>query len=163
PGPVENSRDYGAFRLGTGLLGAFLNYEIREKQQLSYAAGAPFWDNAASAGSLYASTQRPERVMELMVKQIEDAGSNQLPLGLVPLFANQFEIETLMARETNEGEASALGRAFLIYNDLQALDGSFRAVRGVSAGNLRSAVARYAPFIHWVFVGDTSHFRKYMR
>src|SRR6185436_15250404 len=163
PGPVENSRDYGAFRLGTGLLGAYLNYEIREKQQLSYAAGAPFWDNAAAAGSLYASTRQPERVMELMIKQIEDAGSNQLPFSLIPLFANQFEIETLMARETNAGQANALGRAYLIYNDLNAIDGSFRALRGVSAGNLRSAVARYVPFIHWVFMGDTSRFTKYLR
>src|ERR1043166_2820821 len=67
PGPAVNTREYGPFRLGTGLLGAYISYQVREKEQLSYAAFAPFYDNAVTAGGVYASTVRPEHVMEVMM------------------------------------------------------------------------------------------------
>jgi hypothetical protein len=101
--------------------------------------------------------------MELMIKGIEQVGSNALPFEYMPRFVSQFEIETLLARETNSGEASALSEAYLMYGDISSTNASFAMLRGVSAGNVRSVIARYAPFVHWVFMGDTSRFAKYVR
>ena len=115
------------------------------------------------AGGLYASTEKPERVMELMIKQMEEAGSNAMPFQYLPLFVSQFEIEDLVGRETNDGQARALARAFLINSDISAVNAPFQSLKGVSAGNLRSIIARYAPSVQFIFMGDTSRFRRYMR
>jgi len=163
PGPVANAREYGAFRLSTGLLGAKLNYEIREKAHASYAAYAPLFDNAATAGGLYASTTRPEAVMQIMMEQIREVAERGLPSMWRPRFVSQFEIEDLLSRETCAGQAEALARALLIHGDVDAISAPYRSLRAVSEMSLKIVATRYFPAVQFVFIGDTSRFRQYMR
>lgn len=163
PGPLAGSREQGAFRLGTGLLGGLLSYEIRQERQLSYAANAPLFDHLAMAGGFYASTIEPARVIQIMIDAIERVGNNTLPLGALPRFVSQFEIDDLLSRATNAGQARQLARKFLVQGNLDGMGSEFRALRAVNAENLRRVVARYVPAIHFVFIGDPSRVQQFIR
>jgi predicted Zn-dependent peptidase len=163
PGPLANAREAGPFRVGTGLVGALLNREVREQEQLSYAAFAPLYDNLALGGALYASTTNPERVMELMFKQVEFVASDGIPVAYLPRFVSQFEISDLTERASAVGHARALGRAYLVYGDVNAVGAAFASVKGSSASSLRVVAGRYIPSVQFIFMGDTARFRKFMR
>lgn len=163
PGPLANAKEAGPFRVGTGLLGGLLNNEIREQEQLSYAAYAPLYDNLALGGALYASTTKPERVMELMVKQIEFVANNGIPVAYLPRFVSQFEISDLTERASAAGQARALGRAYLVYGDVAAVGAAFASLRAASASSLRVVAGRYIPSVQFIFMGDTARFRQFMR
>jgi predicted Zn-dependent peptidase len=163
PGPTSDARDYGSFRMATELLGSRLNYAIRDQAHLAYVATSDMLDDAASAGAVYVTTTSPEDVMDLILKQIESVANQGLPREAMPWFVSQFSIERLTESETNDGEASALARAYLFFGNYRAVDAPIRAMHDVSETTLMDAGSHYIPAIRFVFVGDTSRFRKFMR
>jgi zinc protease len=163
PGPTSDAKDYGSFRMATELLGSRLNYAIRDQMHLAYVATSQTLDDAASAGAVYVTTTSPEDVMDLILKQIESVANQGLPRSAMPWFVSQFSIERLTESETAQGEAAALARAFLFFGNYRAVDAPIRAMNDVSETTLMDAASHYIPAIRFVFVGDTSRFRRFMR
>lgn len=163
PGPVANTKDFGPFRVGTSLLGAHMNRVIREDEHLAYAAATTMFDNAAPAGMVYVMTTTPELAMNLVIKQMESVANEGMPFEAIPWYVSQFSIETLMEKETNAGLASALARGQLIYGDFRQVDAPVLALNGVNDNQIRRVAAHYMTGIQLAFVGDTAHFRKFMR
>jgi zinc protease len=162
-GPLTNAREFGSFRVATGLLGAYVNRVIREEQHLAYSAYAPLFDNAATAGAVYVSTTSPEKVMDLMLKQFEQVANEGLPMSAIPWFVSQYSIEALSEQETNAGEAAALACGFLLFGDFRATDAPLKAMNSASEDRIRLVAAKYMPGVQFIFVGDTSRFHKFMR
>jgi zinc protease len=162
-GPVTNSRDFGAFRFVTALLGARVYNEVRERLHLAYDAGGPMFDDAATAGAVYFTTSSPERALDATLIQVQQLVDQGFPREVMPWFTRQFAIARLTEAETADGQASALARGQLLFGDFRAVDAANAAMSKVSEGELSIAARRYLPNITWVFVGDTARFRKYMR
>src|SRR3989442_15936700 len=61
PGPPPTAgQAYWAFRVATALLSGQIGYHIRAEHSLSYAAFAPFYDQAIPVGGAYVSTPKPD-------------------------------------------------------------------------------------------------------
>lgn len=163
PGPPTGSRDHAAFRVATALLGAHINYFVREEQQLSYAAYAPFLDRAVAAGGVYASTTQPEKVMRSITRIMSNIVSEEMNWGALPRFVSQFAIEHLLEHETYAGQADALAQAHLLRGDFRQTGAWLRDLRGVAPVRLQSVARKYFPKVQYVYVGDTAAFRSFVR
>src|SRR4029077_7003877 len=66
PGPTPTTgQAYWAFRVATAVLSGQIHYHIREEHSLSYAAFAPFYDQAIPVGGAYVSTPKPDEALAL--------------------------------------------------------------------------------------------------
>lgn len=163
PGPPTGSRDHAAFRVATALLGAHLHYFVREEQQLSYAAYAPFLDRAVASGGVYASTTQPEKVMRTITRIMSNIVSEEMNWAALPRFVSQFAIEHLLEHETYAGQADALAQAHLLRGDFRQTGAWLKDLRGVAPVRLRLVARKYFPTIQYVYVGDTAAFRSFVR
>lgn len=163
PGPLVNDRDYGAFRVATGLLDAGINSSVRESGHLAYAASASMFDDAATAGVVYVSTTSPEAVVDQLLSQISKVAREGIPLAALPWFTSQYTIETLGDQESASGSAEALARALLYFGDFRATDAALKSMNSTGEDRIRNVAAHYLPAIQWVLVGDTARFRKFLR
>lgn len=163
PGPTTTDRDYGGFRVATALLGAHLNSVIREQEHLAYTADAPMFEDAATAGAVYITTSDPEHAMDLLMKQIESVANEGLPMAAIPWFVSQFSIEALFEQETDAGQAAALARGALLFGDYRAVDAPTRALKGFGEDRIQHLAAHFMPGVQLVLMGDTAHFRHFMR
>ena len=163
PGPPTGSRDHAAFRVATALLGAHIDWVVREQSQLSYAAYAPFLDRAVAAGGVYASTTQPEKVMRAVTGLMTRVVNEEIAWASLPRFVSQFAIEHLLELETYSGQAEALAQAHLLRGDYRQMGAWLRDLRGVAPIRLQLVARKYFPKIQYVYVGDTADFRAYMR
>lgn len=154
-GPSPRDDDYFAFQLATYLLSSRLNTAIREELSLSYAAFAPFFDNAIPAGGLYASTGNPLTVYRRMQREVSDLKETDLSLFVLREFLNQFTSVRLAEQMSTAGQAEALGRAALYFGDFRMADGAWEKLRRVGPVAVRLAAARYLRDMRLAYLGDT--------
>jgi predicted Zn-dependent peptidase len=65
----------------------------------------------------------------------------------------------LVEHETNEGQATALAHAQIVFGDYRLAANELQRYRGVDLGDVIHAVRRYMHDMQFAYVGDTSHFR----
>lgn len=155
-GPPPTSRSYWAFRVAIALLSSGLNRAIRTERGLSYAAYAPYRECAIPVGGAYVSTPKPDKVLGLMIGQIEELGSQQLDYFGLSRFIDSFGFEYLAENATAAGQADFLARAELYLGGYQHGDEFIKRLHGVSPRDIQSVVAEYMTAIQYAYLGDTT-------
>src|SRR5207248_1217649 len=70
--PPTAGQAYWAFRVATAVLSGQIGYHIRAEHSLSYAAFAPFYDQAIPVGGAYVSTPKPDEALALIHQAIRE-------------------------------------------------------------------------------------------
>jgi zinc protease len=156
PGPPVTSLDYPAFRLATYLLSGRLFSSVRSAKGLSYDVGAPFLERAIPVGGVSATTQKPEEVIPLMLREVS-------VLTLVPVspygldrFVDQLVLEDLSSNATSAGQADQLARAELFQGDYHLAAAYLKILHRVKPEDIRRVAGQYMPAIQYAFIGDTA-------
>lgn len=155
-GPPPTSRSYWAFRVATALLSSGLNRAIRTERGLSYAAYAPYRECAIPVGGAYVSTPKPDKVLTLMVEQIEELGGRELDYFGLSRFIDSFSFDYLAENATAAGQADFLARAELYLGGYQHGDEFTKRLHGVSPRDIQVVVAQYMTAIQYAYLGDTT-------
>lgn len=155
-GPPASSSDAPAFRVAAALYGARLHQAVREQRGLSYAASAPFLDRGVTGAVLYVSTTQPRQALEVARFQLDTLRRETYPPGSMRYFTDQFVTEYLGENMTSAAQAGVLAHAELYEGDYRRATRAMEALRGVTAGDVREAAARYLKRPHFVYLGDTT-------
>lgn len=154
-GPDPGHGDYFPFRAAVALLSSQLMLEVRARQSLSYMTYAPFLDRARPVGGIYSSTSNPSLALGIMRDEIGDLAEARFPSSSWRGFLDQFTLDQLLQQMTSDGQAEALARAHLYFDDLEIADRYVDRLRGVSMSAVRDVVRRYFGKIQYAFLGDT--------
>ncbi len=155
-GPPPTHDDYLGFLVATHLLSGGLAQVVRDRRSLSYAVYAPFLDRAIPIGGIYASTQRPALVYQLMREQIADLQADELHPEALRRFVSQFTLDELQRQMSKDGQADALGRAELYFGDYRAADEYLSRLQSVRPSNVRRAAIKYMKYLQLAYLGDTT-------
>jgi zinc protease len=159
-GPSVKSPDYPAFDIATHMLSARLQYAIRYKTSLSYAAFAPYSDRAIATGGLYASTTSPALVMGLMHLQLEWVKHARYHGYELDKLEKEFATSIIVQNETNAAQAGTLARAQLFEGDYRKASAALAILRRVSPDDVIRVAKLYMRDIQFVYVGDTTRVRR---
>lgn len=154
-GPDPGHRDYFPFRAAVALLSSQLTLEVRERESLSYTTYAPFLDRARPVGGVYSSTSDPSMALGIMRDEIEDLAEARFLDATWRGFLDQFTLDQLLQRMTSDGQAEALARAHLYFDDLEMADRYVDRLRRVNLSAVRRVAERYFGTIQYAFLGDT--------
>jgi zinc protease len=158
-GPSPMDSDYHAFTLAIALLSSGVGHAVRTRKSLSYAAYAPFLDQAIPAGGLYASTPEPDEVYPIMLQQIELLQSAELAYFPWARFLDHFTLDQLAQQMTTDSQAEALARAQLYFGDHSAADRYLRRLKAVHRVEVRAAAVKYMKNLQLAYLGDTTRMR----
>jgi zinc protease len=155
-GPPPTSRSYWAFRVATALLSSRLHRAIRTERGLSYAAYAPYLEAAIPVGGAYVSTPKPDKVLPLMIKQIEELEGRELDYFGLSRFIDTFGFEYLAENATAPGQADFLARAELYLGSYRTGDEFVKRLHDVSPSDVRQVAAGYMTAIQFAYLGDST-------
>jgi len=155
-GPDPGHRDYFPFRAAVALLSSQLALEVRARQSLSYTAYAPFLDRARPVGGVYVSTSNPSMTLGIIRDEIEDLAEARLLNASWRGFLDQFTLDQLLQQMTSDGQAEALARAHLYFDDLEMADSYVDRLRRVNLSAVRRIAQQYFGSIQYAFLGDTT-------
>jgi len=155
-GPRPTSRYYWAFRVATALLSSGLNSAIRTERGLSYAAYAPYDECAIPVGGVYASTPKPDKVLPLMLREMQVLGERQYDYFALQRFIDSFGFEYLSANATAAGQADLLARAELYLGSYEKGAAFTKHLHEVSPADIQDVAAQYMNRIQYAYLGDTA-------
>lgn len=155
-GPEPGDRDYFPFRAAVALLSSQLALEVRARQSLSYTAYAPYLGWARPVGGVYASTSNPSMTLAIIRDEIEDLTEARLLDAVWRGFLDRFTLDQLVGQMTSDGQAEALARAHLYFDDLEMADRYVDRLRRVGLSAVRRAAQRYFGGIQYAYLGDTT-------
>ncbi len=159
-GPAPTHEDYPAFQTATAFLGQLITDAVRSKRGLSYAASATVQERALVTGAIYVSTGRPDTVLKLIRRQIENLRSpDSLPSGMT-FSSDRKSLSYLFRHATNAAQVEALAQAELLQGDYRLADNLPRRMRSVSSTSVRQAARKYMQNIRFVYAGDTTMVRR---
>src|SRR3989454_471299 len=154
-GPPPTSRSYWAFRVATALLSSQLHRTVRAERSLSYAAFAPFIDQAIPVGGAYASTPQPQQVLPLMLHAIEILAQSDLDYFALSHFVDGFTFDYLADNSSAADQAEFLARAELYLGNYRLGDDFVKRLRGVRPEEIRAVAREYMSHIQYAYLGDT--------
>jgi zinc protease len=158
-GPPPTERSYWSFRVATALLSSQLDYVIRTQHSLSYAAYAPFTDQAIPLGGAYASTQRPDQVLPLMQNAVGTLQGSEIDYFALNRFLDSYMFDYLAENATAADQADFLARAELYLGGFQRGDEFMKRMRGVSPDDIKNAANFYMSKLQYAYLGDTTRMR----
>jgi zinc protease len=159
-GPSPTDSAYFPFRVAVALLSSFLEERLRGQQSLSYAAYALFLDRARPIGGIYTSTSSPGEAIDIIRRALSEVKElvGRDPRGW-DRFLDQFALGELLQRMTNAGQAEALARAYLYFDDLEMADEFVPRLRRVSISEVGKVALWYMQDIQYGYMGDTAQMR----
>jgi zinc protease len=155
-GPSPTSRYYWAFRVATALLSSGLNRTIRTERGLSYAAYAPYEECAIPVAGVYASTPKPDKVLPLMVREMQLLGEREYDFFALQRFIDSFSFDYLADNATAAGQADFLARAELYLGSYKSGADFVKRLHDVSPADIQGVVALYMTKIQYAYLGDTT-------
>ncbi len=158
-GPPPTERGYWSFRVATALLSSQLNYVIRTQRSLSYAAYAPFIDQALPIGGAYASTARPDQVLPLMQDAVRTLQTSEIEYFELSRFLDSYTFDYLEQNATAADQADFLARAELYLGDFRRGDEFMKRMRGVSSNDVMTAANLYMSRLQYAYLGDTTRMK----
>lgn len=158
-GPPPTERGYWSFRVATALLSSQLHYVIRTQRSLSYAAYAPFIDQALPIGGAYASTARPDQVLPLMQDAVRTLQSSEIEYFALSRFLDSYTFDYLEQNATAADQADFLARAELYLGGFRRGDEFMKRMRGVSANDVMNAANLYMSKLQYAYLGDTTRMK----
>lgn len=158
-GPPPTERNYWSFRVATALLSSQLHYVIRTQRSLSYAAYAPFIDQALPIGGAYASTAKPDQVLPLMQDAVRTLQTSEIDYFALSRFLDSYIFEYLEQNATAADQADFLARAELYLGGFRRGDEFMKRMRGVSANDVMTAASLYMSRLQYAYLGDTTRMK----
>ncbi|MGH7678976.1 MAG: M16 family metallopeptidase [Gemmatimonadaceae bacterium] len=156
-GPERSSPQYPAFERTMSLLSGWINYEVRERNGLSYAAHVRLMERGAPGGAIYMSTTRPDTAMKLVHAIIKRFDENiSIPRYILQRSAKSFDAAYLYATESASAHADLLARAQLYDGDFRVAARQGEIMSKVAFLDIRRTVREYVRNIQYAFVGDTT-------
>ena len=158
-GPPPTERSYWSFRVATALLSSQLNYVIRNQRSLSYAAYAPFIDQALPIGGAYASTAKPDQVLPLMQDAVRTLQTAEIDYFALSRFLDSYTFDYLEQNATAADQADFLARAELYLGGFRRGDEFMKRMRGVSPSDVMNAANLYMSKLQYAYLGDTTRMK----
>src|SRR5207247_3139245 len=116
--PRRSRQRYWSFRVATVLLSSGLHQAIGLDRKLSYAAYAPYLEQAIPVGGAYVSTPKPDEALPLLVQQIEELERGRLDRFVLARFIDSFGFDYLADNSSAASQAEFLARARLYLGGL---------------------------------------------
>jgi zinc protease len=154
-GPPTTSHRYWAFRVATALLSSSLHRAIRLNRGLSYAAYAPYLDQAIPVGGAYVSTPKPDEALPLLVQQIVNLGEDRLDRGVLARFIDSFSFDYLADNSSAASQADFLARAELYLGSYLRGEEFLRRMHNVAPDDIMMIARDYMTHIQYAYLGDT--------
>lgn len=155
-GPPPTSQRYWAFRVATALLSSGLHQAIRLDRKLSYAAYAPYLDQAIPVGGAYVSTPKPDEALPLLVQQIEELERDRLDRFALARFIDSFGFDYLADNSSAASQADFLARAELYIGGYLHGEEFLRRMHNVKPEDIMIIARDYMTHIQYAYLGDTS-------
>jgi len=152
-GPVAGSEDYPAFQIAVQALSNNVEAEVRWRG-LSYAAGVPFIDRAASGGEIYATTVNPYQTLAIVNGVVERLRFGGLSKEALEDFVESSILAFYLSNETSAQQAAFLARSLLLFGAPWSLDEWVDALASVSEEDVRRVVARYFDNVQYAYLGS---------
>lgn len=158
-GPPPTERSYWSFRVATALLSSQLHYVVRVQHSLSYAAYAPFIDQAVPIGGAYASTAHPDQVLRLMQDAVRTLQGSQIDYFALNRFLDSYTFDYLTENATAADQADFLAHSELYLGGYRRGDDFVKRMRGVSPSDIQNAANFYMSKLQYAYLGDTTRMR----
>jgi zinc protease len=158
-GPPPTERTYWSFRVATALLSSQLHYQIRVQRSLSYAAYAPFIDQAVPIGGAYASTAHPDEVLPLMRDAIRTLQSAEFDDFALARFLDSYRFDYLAENATAADQADFLAHAELYLGGYRRGDDFVKRMRGVTPSDIQVVANFYMSKLQYAYLGDTTRMK----
>jgi predicted Zn-dependent peptidase len=155
--PLLNSADGIPMLLATNILYDRLFIEIRTKRGLSYAPAAYYSTSAMTSPftGVYASTDSPRKVIDVIVNELDDIKKNGFSDDELRNKKGFFLTTYLMGLETSASQSLALGR-WAIRGDAKMYDEFTNKVNSVTLKDLNRVVDQNTNAIVWTYLGHKS-------
>jgi zinc protease len=154
-GAPAGTMEYAASEVLTTMLQERLFEEVRTKRNLSYApaTGCSVTETATKC-ALYVTAVDPNKTLPVMIEEFRKTQST--PLNDEDLAAAKAKTRTdmLMATETTDGQAGALGRAFLVTGDWRNHNKLLEQISSVTAADLQEYAKKRFGKLQMVLLGD---------
>jgi zinc protease len=154
-GAPAGTMEFAAGEVLTTMLQERLFEEVRTKRNLSYspATGCSVTETATQC-ALYVTAVDPNKTLPVMIEVFKETQS--APLSDEDLAAAKAKTRTdmLMATETTDGQAGALGRAFLLTGDWRNRKKLLDQIANVTAADLQKYAKEHFGKLQMVLLGD---------
>ena len=147
--------EYAASEVLTTMLQERLFEEVRTKRNLSYApATGCDTTEVTTQCAIYVTAVEPNKTLPVMIDEFRKTQST--PLNDEDLAAAKAKTRTgmLMATETTDGQAAALGRAFLLTGDWRNHSKLLDQIASVTAADLQEYAKKHFGKLQMVLLGD---------
>lgn len=158
-GPPPTDRAYWPFRIATAFLSDYVTYYVRTQFSLSYEADAQFFDRALPMGAAYASTSRPDQVLPLMRKAVNDLQVVTIDYITLHKLLDRYSFAYLAANGTAADQADFLARAELFLGDFKRGDEFTKRLAWVTSREIADAARAYMSKVQYAYLGDTTRMR----
>ena len=157
PGPPPTAgQAYWAFRVATAVLSGQIGHHIRAEHSLSYAAFAPFYDQAIPVGGAYVSTPKPDEALALIHQAIREIATRRFSGYSLGRFIDGYRFDYLVNNATAEAQADFLARAELYLGSFRKGEESLQLLHRVLPEDLAPVVYAHMGNIHYAYLGDTA-------
>lgn len=154
-GPPAGTEEFAASRVLTTMLNERLFEEVRTKRNLSYApgTGCDARETATMCG-IYVTAVDPNKTLPVMVDELRKAQNTPLSDDDLAAAKAKTRTEMLMSTETTDGQAGALGRAFLLTGDWRNHSKLLDQIGNVTAADLQAYAKTRFGKLQVVLLGD---------
>jgi zinc protease len=157
PGPPPTAgQRYWAFRVATAVLSGQIHYHVRQEHSLSYAAYAPFYDQAIPVGGAYVSTPRPDEALALLHQAIREIATRRFDRYSLGRFIDSYRFNYLVDNATAQRQADFLARAELYLGSFRKGEESLQLLHRVLPEDLAPIVYAHMGSIQYAYLGDTT-------
>src|SRR2546422_5132628 len=123
---------------------------------LSYAALAPFYDQAIPVGGAYVSTPKPDEALALIHQAIREIATRRFSGYSLGRFIDGYRFDYLVNNATAEAQADFLARAELYLGSFRKGEESLQLLHRVLPEDLAPVVYAHMGNIHYAYLGDTT-------
>src|SRR5256714_14158155 len=157
PGPPgAGGKANWAFRAAPAVLSGQIGYHIRAEHSLSYAAFAPFYDQAIPVGGAYVSTPKPAEALALIHQAIRAIATLRFSGYSLGRFIDGYRFDYLVDNATAERQADFLARAELYLGGFRKGEESLQLLHRVLPDDIAPIVYAHMGNIHYAYLGDTT-------
>jgi zinc protease len=151
-GPSTDADDYPAFRVAVSALSGLISGRVRARG-LSYAAGAPLLDRAASGGGVYVSAVDPLETMGVINDAIRTIRGGGLDRATLRAYAEDSRLTFYLSNQTSAQQAEFLATSLLLGGRPETVTDWVESLSDISGFDVRRAAEQYIQNIQYGFLG----------
>ncbi len=146
-----------AMMVAMNVIDDYLFLEIRTKRGLSYAPNGGYNTNAITSpySMIYASTDSPKKVIQVMVDLLNNAKENGISQEEIDNKKKEFLTTYLMGLETSASQSSAIGR-WAVRGDVKGYEDFTNRVNAVTVKDVNRVIDQNTNAIIWTYLGKKS-------